>query len=148
MDITYSGSDPNVEDGWNLDEVHRQAFYGEVEGGMGVVGEGSGCGSEDQFREEGVISGVDGELLQLHESDGEDEDDSLDTDEQVAEAMNRIQTSDIPLEHRLDDERFVKEFLEKQCSCAKWGGLHCSDQFSPWVSFLHAVAPLPSPHRS
>ena len=62
-----------------------------------------------------------GWLLQLHESDGEDEDESLDTDEQVAEAMNRIQTSDIPLEHRpcdLDDERFVKEFLEKQCSCA------------------------------
>ena len=56
MDITYSSSDPNVEDGWNLDEVHRQAFYGEVEGGMGVVGEGSGCGSEDQFREEGVVA--------------------------------------------------------------------------------------------
>ena len=50
----------------------------------------------------------------------------------MAEAMDHIYSDEVPLEHRpcdTEDDKFVVGFLRQGCSCTKWGGFSCSNQF-------------------
>ena len=83
-------------------------------GGAGAAGDEKGGISDGDEVGGGVVGG---ELDR--ESDDEDEK-SLGMKEQVAEAMDRIYSDEVPLEHRpcdMVDDKFVEGFLRQGCSC-------------------------------
>ena len=84
-------------------------------GGRGGGGGQGGGGGEDDDSDEEVVLPTDTEFL-------------------VAEAMSRLPPgAEVSLELRpcdIDEDRVVEDFMRRGCSCRKWGGKPCSEQFS------------------
>ena len=93
-------------------------------GGWVSVGGGRSAGAGD-----GVSAGVGG-----GDSESDGDGDVRDTEFLVAEAMRRLPPAmEVSLELRpcdIDEDRVVEEFMRRGCSCTKWGGKACSQQFT------------------